>query len=168
MTDILTPPVWYKQFWPWFLIFFPATAVVAGIVTIILAIQSDDGLVKDDYYKAGLAINQTLELKQKAQVLNIEADISWDKLTQTVTLKLNGKLKKQPQRLIMQLAHATRANYDQNITLFLAPDKKSYTGRIEIVKAGSWIIILEPEEKTWRISGRTVLPTQTHWKLNSK
>ena len=90
------PPPWYKQFWPWFLIFFPATAVIAGIITIIIAIKTDDGLVKDDYYKAGLAINQTLERKQKAHDLGLSADIHWDKLTQTITLKLAGKISKPP------------------------------------------------------------------------
>ena len=164
----ISPPIWYKQFWPWFLIFFPATAVVAGIITIILAVQSDDGLVKDNYYKAGLAINQTLELKRNAQNLNLIANASWDKLTQTITLKLSGEIVKQPSRLILQLAHSTQANHDQTVTLFLAPDNKSYTGRIKKVRSGSWITILEPEEKTWRINGRVTFPKQNQWAMDSK
>ena len=164
----LKPPPWYKQFWPWFLISFPAIAVVAGIATIILAVQSDDGLVKDDYYKAGLAINQTLGRTQKAHELNLSASVNWDKLTQTITLKLAGKISEPPARLTMQLAHATRANHDQTITLFLAPDKKSYTGRLDTIKSGNWITILEPEEKNWRINGRVTLPKQTKWHMNSK
>lgn len=162
------PPPWYKQFWPWFLMFFPAAAVVAGIITIIIAVKTDDGLVNDDYYKAGLAINQTLNLKQKARELNLNANANWDKLTQTITLKLNGKITKLPPRLTMQLAHATVANHDQAVTLFLAPDNKSYTGRIEMVRSGSWITILEPEERTWRINGRVTLPKQTQWHMDSK
>ncbi len=161
------PPPWYKQFWPWFLIFFPAVAVVAGIATIIIAVKTDDGLVKDDYYKAGLAINQTLELKQKAHELNINANVNWDKLTQTITLKLTGKMSQAP-RLTMQMVHTTIANHDQTVTLFLAPDNKSYTGRIKKVAAGNWIIIIEPEEKIWRINGRVTLPKQTQWQLDSK
>ena len=163
-----TPPIWYKQFWPWFLIFFPATAVVAGIATIILAVQSDDGLVNDDYYKAGLAINQTLELKQKAHELNLSANANWDKLTQTITLKLKGNLATQPPRLTLELAHTTQANHDQTVTLYLAPDKKSYTGRIGKVRSGNWIIILRPNEKKWRINGRVTLPKQTQWFMEAK
>lgn len=162
-----TPPIWYKQFWPWFLIFFPATAVIAGIATIILAVQSDDGLVKDNYYKAGLAINQTLELKQKARELNLSANVNLDKLTQTITLKLAGEISKPP-RLTMQFAHATRANNDQTVTLFLSPDKRSYTGRIKKTKSGNWITILEPEKKDWRLNGRVTLPKQSQWQLDSK
>jgi len=159
-------PPWYKQFWPWFLMFFPATAVVAGIITIVIAIKTDDGLVNDDYYKAGLAINQTLGRKQKALELNLSANAHWDKLTQTITLKLTGKVSKHPPRLTMQLAHATIADHDQTITLFLAPDNKSYTGRIKTVATGSWIVILESEEKDWRINGRVTLPKQNKWKLD--
>ena len=36
---------WYRQGWPWFLIAFPATAVVAGIATLVIAIQTFDGMV---------------------------------------------------------------------------------------------------------------------------
>ena len=166
--NTINPPPWYKQFWPWFLISFPAIAVVAGIATIILAVKSDDGLVKDDYYKAGLAINQTLGRTQKANELNLSARVIWDKLTQTITLNLAGKITNPPARLTMQLAHATRANHDQVITLFQSPDKKSYTGRLKTIKSGNWITILEPEEKSWRINGRVTLPIQTKWHLNSK
>ena len=51
---------WYKERWTWLLMLMPATAIVAGFITLWLAITSFDGLVADDYYKQGLAINQTL------------------------------------------------------------------------------------------------------------
>ncbi len=31
---------WYKQFWPWFVISLPATAVVAGLITVVIAVQN--------------------------------------------------------------------------------------------------------------------------------
>jgi len=39
---------WYKQFWPWFIIALPASAVVAGFITLWLAISSPDYLVVDE------------------------------------------------------------------------------------------------------------------------
>ena len=36
----------------------PAAAVVGGAVMLWLALTTYDGLVSDDYYKEGLAINQ--------------------------------------------------------------------------------------------------------------
>ena len=66
---------WYKESYVWLLIFFPLLAVIGGIVTTILAVQSDDGLVVDDYYKQGLEINRTLERDQVAVDYNLDADI---------------------------------------------------------------------------------------------
>jgi len=36
---------WYRQFWPWFIIALPASAVVAGFITLWLAISNPDGMV---------------------------------------------------------------------------------------------------------------------------
>ncbi|MFH0934336.1 MAG: FixH family protein, partial [Pseudomonadota bacterium] len=60
MNAALHPKPWYREPWPWFLMSLPATAVIAGVATVVIAIQSADGMVVGDYYKAGLAINQTL------------------------------------------------------------------------------------------------------------
>ena len=57
---------WYKQFWPWFIIFFPASAVVAGLITVYIAFDNADSLVVDDYYKAGLAINVQFQQQKNA------------------------------------------------------------------------------------------------------
>jgi hypothetical protein len=39
---------WYRQFWPWFIIALPASAVVASFITLWLAISRPDPLVIDD------------------------------------------------------------------------------------------------------------------------
>jgi len=41
-------PPWYRQFWPWFIIALPASAVVASFFTLWLAISNPDPLVVDD------------------------------------------------------------------------------------------------------------------------
>ena len=45
---------WYKERWTWLLMLMPATAIVAGFITLWLAITSFDGLVADDYYKQAI------------------------------------------------------------------------------------------------------------------
>lgn len=165
INNVLVAVPWYKQFWPWFLIAFPAMAVLAGIATIIIAVNSDDGLVKDDYYKAGLSINQRLESTQKAKELKLKAAVEWDSSTHAVALNLSGQLAPLPSRLKLLLTHATRANRDQNITLFLAPGKKSYHGKTDDIKNGNWILILEPEDSSWRISGRANFSDRQVWHL---
>ena len=64
---------WYRQFWPWFIIALPASAVIAGLTTVYIAFDEPDGLVVDDYYKEGLAINQTLARDQRAAQLGLSA-----------------------------------------------------------------------------------------------
>ena len=63
--DALDTLPWYRQFWPWVLISIPATTVVACMVMISLAVMSDDGLVSDNYYREGLAINDKLAPAKK-------------------------------------------------------------------------------------------------------
>ncbi len=43
----ITP--WYREPWPWLLMSGPATVIVAGIYTSVLAFSGTDGLVADDY-----------------------------------------------------------------------------------------------------------------------
>jgi len=39
---------WYRQFWPWFIIAIPASAVIGGFVTLWLALTHPDHLVVED------------------------------------------------------------------------------------------------------------------------
>ena len=66
---------WYKERWPWLLMAGPAIVVVAGFITAWLAVVSDDGLVADDYYKQGLAVNQRLQRDHYASQLGLRADV---------------------------------------------------------------------------------------------
>ncbi len=43
---------WYRQFWPWFIIALPASAVIASFVSLWLAVSNPDHLVvTDDEYQ---------------------------------------------------------------------------------------------------------------------
>ena len=39
---------WYRQFWPWFIIALPASAVIASFITLWLAISNPDHLIVTD------------------------------------------------------------------------------------------------------------------------
>ena len=77
---------WYRQPWPWLLMLGPAVVVVAGFVTLWLAVKSSDGLVADDYYKQGLAINQTLARAERAKAMQLSARVRIDHNGVRVTL----------------------------------------------------------------------------------
>ena len=39
---------WYRQFWPWFIIALPASAVIASFISLWLAVSNPDHLVVTD------------------------------------------------------------------------------------------------------------------------
>ena len=47
---------WYRQFYPWMLIALPASAVIAGFITLYIAITHPDALVRKDCVRDGATI----------------------------------------------------------------------------------------------------------------
>lgn len=162
MNEITIP--WYKQFWPWFLIAFPLSAVLGGIATIIIAMHKPDGLVVDEYYKEGLAINRTLAKQQYAQQFAITALAEYDPATGTLAVSMNGQLEQQPAQLRLKLVHPTLANLDQELLLLPAPDHR-YITNLAVTQKGNWHVILEPDSQQWQISARVNLPENKNWQL---
>jgi hypothetical protein len=151
----LTPPPWYKQAWPWALIAGPAIVVVAGFVTLILALNSFDGMVEDDYYRQGLAINQVIERDQKAEALGLSAQIMIGEGGEEVRVLLSGKEDIElPERLVLRFYHPTRDGMDQDVELTKAGDG-FYAGRLESLPAASsrWYLSLEDSGEAWRLFG---------------
>ena len=54
-----TPP-WWRYGHVWMVIAGPAVVVVASFITIYIAVVGQDPVVDVDYYRKGIAINQTL------------------------------------------------------------------------------------------------------------
>ena len=151
---------WYKQFWPWFLILLPGCAVVASIITIMIANKDNDGLVVDDYYKAGLAINQTMERKQRARELGLQAQFNY--ANTLITLRLGARDNteiKDIAALKLNFIHPTQRRYDITVPLKHAGDGQ-FIGQLEKLPAANWYLQLEPagrKNKSWRIDARIQL-----------
>ncbi|MCU7960798.1 MAG: FixH family protein [gamma proteobacterium symbiont of Bathyaustriella thionipta] len=153
-TEQLDTEPWYRQFWPWFLIFFPAAAVVAGIATLIIAIKTDDGLVTDNYYKKGLAINKDIHLQQKAETLGIAATLDkTDNEHLRVHLTLNGN-QSRPGHLSVILTHPTLGEQDRQLTLLPLPDSSDYIALIGEHIAANWHVHIYPPDHQWTIQTR--------------
>jgi hypothetical protein len=57
-----TPPEpWWKFGHVWMVLAGPALVVVAGFVTLYLAVRMPDPVVSEDYYRKGIEINKTLD-----------------------------------------------------------------------------------------------------------
>ena len=154
---------WYRQFWPWFIIALPASAVVAGLITLYIASSGRDTLVKDNYYKDGLAINQDLAKAQRAATLGISAELGYDPATGDVTVIPTG-MPAGVDRLRLLVVHPTLAEFDQTVSVSRAADG-GYGARLRLLGPAKWRIQLLPEAGDWRLEGRLALPEQTQASL---
>ena len=164
-------PAWYKQFWPWFLIFFPASAVIAGTITIIIAINHHDSAVVDDYYKKGLAINRLIEQQELAASMGLTASAEYVSSTGEITLVLDARSDSNlavasldnVESLSLSFIHTTLAEHDRNVLLH--KDQRGFFKTvIKDIQAGSWNLVLEPAGKQWRLDARMELPAAS-WVL---
>jgi hypothetical protein len=146
---------WYRHRWPWLLMLGPAIVVMAGVVTTYLAVVSDDGLVADDYYKRGLAINRTLEREQRAQALGLVAivDIDADGRARVALSSSVRELAAAPAALRLVLAHPTRGGLDRQADLLRGADG-TYGGRVDRIPAGRWRVSVEAAD--WRLPAADV------------
>lgn len=152
------PGPWYREPWPWIIMIAPATAVFSGALMLWLAIASYDGLVSDDYYKQGLAINQVLLRDERAAQLGYEASasISDDGSRVRVTLR-SAQGSPLPSTLQLRLAHPTRAGRDQSAVLE-ATLAGHYEAHVPPPEAGRWRVSIEDLPGTWRLAGPWRLP----------
>ena len=140
-----TPAPWYREPWPWILMAGPAAVIVAGAATIWLAVASADGLVADDYYKRGLAINQDLQLQRRAEERGVVARV--ERHPGRLRVDLQGA---RPEALFARLVHATRPGHDQRLRLApVAPGR--YEAELPALPPGKWRLILEDPRREWKI-----------------
>lgn len=154
---------WYRQFWPWFLMSLPASAVIAGITTVIIATSNRDNLVVDNYYKRGLAINQTLTQQQYAQKMNLSANVELQIDNGKLRIQLAGTEQIDDPILKLRVIHATLAEQDQTVIL-TKEQTNQYSGTVKNFTAGKWHLILEPMNEQWRIESNVTLP-KPNWLL---
>lgn len=129
----------------------PLIVIVAGFVTAWLAIETNDGLVEDNYYKVGLAVNQQLQQKKLAVELGLKADLSFVEPGNQVRVTLSGlQPAAMPDSLELKLIHPTRKGEDQQLQLLRAG--KQYVAQLPILPSvGRWHVLLEDPVAGWRM-----------------
>lgn len=146
---------WYKQFWPWFLIALPLSSVIAGVTTVIIAANTTDSMVVDDYYKDGLAINESLAKKNKAKEMKVQARLEFDEQRIRVQVSAKDDIK---DSLFLNFQHATLSERD--FRLALKKDAKgNYYSELDKDLAGSWFISLFPYQRGWEVEQKVTLPS---------
>jgi hypothetical protein len=142
----MTTLPWYRHRWPWIIMSGPAAVLVAGAVTTWIAFASSDGLVAEDYYKQGLAINKVIAREEAARQSGISLQVSFT--TEKISVDLKGEA---PAALFVHLAHATRAGYDQRLRLARTPEGRYEAARPQL-PAGRWRMAIEDPQGRWRIA----------------
>lgn len=159
-TPPTTPPRWFRQFWPWFIIALPATVVVASIGMLIVALRNDDSTVRDDYYKEGLAINQQLASAERAQTLALRGAVALDAVTGELRVTLAGELDAWPDQLVLELNHPLDEDADFELLLRRIDGAERAAGsegngvyRADLDRPlhGRWHLELHPLDRSWRL-----------------
>jgi hypothetical protein len=146
---------WYAQPWVWLLIALPATAVVGSMASLYLAVTTSDGLVVDDYYTRGKAINRDLARDRAAQAHRLEARFDIDMVRNRITLMLKSQDYAPPREMKLSILHPTRPHHDQHVVLEQVGEGQ-YASAIGELGRGKWYLQLEADD--WRLSGRMQMP----------
>ncbi|PXF63419.1 FixH family protein [Kangiella spongicola] len=155
MSNVKQEKPWYKQFWPWFVIAIPFTSVITGTSLLIIASNTTDSMVVDDYYKDGLAINESLAKKNKAKELGVSATLSFDNQRVTVEISANSEIQ---DSLFLDFQHATLETKD--FTMALKQDASGkYYSELNHDISGKWFINLHPYQKQWEVEKKVTLPS---------
>lgn len=147
---------WWKEPMVWLIAGLPATAVVAGFTTYFIAAHNPDSLVKDEYRKEGFAlVEKSSAADQRAASLGLLARLTSRDGQLLVTLK--SREKTEPGRLALTIIHPTRESQDMHILLGRSSGE-TYAATLPNLGSGKRILVLEPEDRTWRITGQWQAP----------
>lgn len=149
---------WYREPWPWIIMTGPFVVIVAGVATAWLAIKSNDGLVTEDYYKKGLAINQTVEQSASAERLGLSAALNVDSDRIMIRMTARDASFIPPPLIRVTISHPTRAGLDQTRTMALI--EGSYSAAFQLPAAGHWLVMVSDDAQAWRLMGNVILPSR--------
>ncbi len=146
---------WYRQFWPWFIIALPASAVIAGFTTLWIAMQTTDSLVLVPEQGVKAEADRQVAAARLASELGLAAAVDIDLQTGVVTAVMrSGDLEEAPATLEFEMSHPAFADRDQLITMNKAmPDDDGnpvWVGHFVSVPEGRYYAVLKSSD--WRLS----------------
>jgi hypothetical protein len=157
---------WHSYPLVWMMIAIPFSAVIMGVVMIWLAVGTEDGLVVDDYYKQGLAINEDISRDKRAAELGLNANIEFDNSTRIIHLKFDkGIIESYPEKLHLHIQHATREDSDILVVLDHGIGDQYIGHSSEKISDGIWYF--ELAEADWKLNARSYVRTENFIQLNS-
>lgn len=158
--NVVPPQPWHREFWPWFIVALLGTVVVASFITLGIAIHFDDSVVRDNYYKEGLAINQEQKLDARARAAKIYAQLTFEQqgirldLHSAAAMPLLQNTSQYVSQLSLQFIHPLHADNDLTVTLTEVV-AGTFIGKLPQPLHGHWDIDVQPARaSTWRLRSR--------------
>jgi hypothetical protein len=157
-TNLTNKEIWWRQPWPWIILGMLGSVVVASMVTIYIAVSTQDSLVDSDYTKAGKTINLRLEKDHQAERLGINIQLSAQASPDgysliTARYKAADSAAGQPKFLRLNLSHPTLANQDVSVALILR-EPGGYRAQVSALMSAHWHYTVEDPDAKWRVKGR--------------
>lgn len=150
---------WYREFYVWMMIFFPAVTVVGGVIMLVIATRTFDGLVVDDYYKRGMQINRDLARDRKSYDYGLEGRLAIDAEAALIRIELKAAQRVPiPDTLRVGFFHATRQGLDLELQMHRRT-AFAYTAPLPPLPPGRWNIQVEAND--WRLVGSLTAPTSS-------
>ena len=159
---------WYRQFWPWFIIALPASAVVAGLYTFWIAMQTTDSLVVRSDDGMNVVTERNLAAEQEAIRLGLSAVLEVNSDTGAVVVTMSSLPNiNLSTSLQLRMRHPTMASRDAVIELLQAIPNSSgdptWAGHFIKPPVGRHYATLS-SGNNWRLSGEW--SGQSHFRLD--
>lgn len=154
----LEAPNWWKVPMVWMLVALPLTAVVAGIATVVIAFNNQDGLVTSDVQKLGFTTTQIKERETKAASLGLSARLTVGGPSLVLSIAGHGL----PENLTLRLVHPTLMGKDQFLQFVrFGQEEGMYKATSAQAFEGKRVLVLEPSDGAWRLVGAWPAAMQT-------
>jgi hypothetical protein len=164
---------WYQQFWPWFLIGLPTAVVMACFYTVYLAVDHPLSIVKEDYYKEGLAINQDQRRYARARELQMAARCS--RVGSHIECEfISGLEALGGDPLQLQLMHPVNSDKDIHLSLHPLDPSRYQSDELDapvtdsLVNEQRWYAYLESVPGKWALQTEGSLAENTPLRFKSE
>ena len=158
-SDAVHPP-WYRQPWMWLVVGLPLVSVVASLGMVVISVIHRDELVRDDWYKAGRAINQDLHAEMRARELGLAATLTLEPAVPAVSVSIeHGDAL--PAQLQLLLVHSTLSQEDMTVIVTRGADG-AWRGALPRLPMGKRHLMLEPmlpeaDTARWRLRADDII-----------
>lgn len=153
----LDSKAWYRQFWPWFIILLPASAVIASLYTVNLAVQTTDSLVVDAELGMDVISAQHVAAGQLAATMGLGAELAINRETGSLNLSMRSRepalAADFPDSVVLRFSHPAFQDRDHSVILQRSaePGQANYSARLPAIPPGRWYLILESSQG-WRMT----------------